>query len=309
MAWIAASPMHAVAFAQAEVAWRDAERLKALGTELPITSADRCEDTVSAKVDDLHDFPVTDDDVRRGRSTRRGIILSGVAVAGLLGALPLRHVFAPGAELLETRQGEVRNVRLEDGSTVHINTHSLVEVAFTRDRRFLRLLRGEATFDVAHNAARPFEVEAGNSITRAIGTRFTIHRLADEGAEGAQLTVTQGLVSVRDTQGQYAQVAAGHGATMRSGSITPRKLDSLEIARRTSWQDGMLVLDGLTIGEAVAQFNRYRQAPLKVTNADVAAVRVGGRFGLDESDTFLEALRTGFGVRVTHEPDGSVEIG
>ena len=306
MAWVSAQPMHAVAFAIAESAWRDAERLKALGPVLP-DFAPEINDSlvVPADIAEPHDFPVTDDDVRPGKSSRRGFILGGVSVAALLGAWPARHLFQPRGERLETRLGEVRNVRLDDGSTLHINTDSVVEVAFTRDRRFLRLLRGEATFQVAHDASRPFEVEAADSVTRAIGTCFTLHCQGD----GVDLTVTEGVVGVRDADGGTARIAAGNGANIAPGAITPVALNSLQIARRTAWQDGMLILDGLTIGEAVIQFNRYRTKPLAVTDKKIAAMRIGGRFGLNESDAFLAALQSGFGVAVHRESDGRIEIG
>ena len=60
--------------------------------------------------------------------------------------------------------------------------------------------------------------------------------------------------------------------------------------------------------EAVAEFNRYRQAPILVVDPKVASLRVGGRFGLKESDQFLEALRSGFGIKVAPRADGAVEI-
>ncbi|WP_260922863.1 sigma-70 family RNA polymerase sigma factor [Novosphingobium sp. 9] len=302
MAWVDENPFHAVAYAQAESAWQDAERLKALGPRFDDAAKRR---DVPADLVEPDDFPVTDSDVRPGRSSRRGVILSGVAVAALLGAWPARHLFGPRGERIETRFGEVRTLQLDDGSTLHLNTDSAVEVAFTGDRRFLRLLRGEGTFDVAHDPDRPFEVETGDSITRAIGTSFTLRRQSDR----VDLTVTEGVVSVRDAS-RYAQVPAGSGARIVDGAaIVPARLTSLEIAQRTSWQDRMLVFDGLTIGEAAAQFNRYRAKPLRVNDPAVAQMRIGGRFGLNESDVFLDALQSGFGVNITREADGSVEIG
>src|SRR5690606_25350572 len=177
-------------------------------------------------------------------------------------------------------------------------------VAFTEDRRLVRLLRGEASFDVAHDRARPFDVEAGDTITRAIGTHFTVRR---EDAD-VELTVTEGVVSVRDGTGKEARIAAGHGARIAPGLIAASALDTRTIARRTSWQGRMLVFDGLTIGEAVNEFNRYRRTPIVMKDPQIAALRVGGRFGLTESDQFLKALQAGFGVRVSQRPDGVVEI-
>lgn len=291
MTWVAQDPAHAVAFARAESAWRDCERLKALGCALI--------------PDD--DDPVAEDPVpveTAGRLSRRGLILSGVAALGVAAAIPAVRMLGSDNERFSTARGEVREVRLADGSTLRINTDSEVEVAYSKDRRLLRLLKGEASFDVAHDTARPFDVEADDTVTRAVGTRFTIHRHEND----VELTVTEGIVSVQDGTGQKVRIAAGHGAWITPGAIAASALDSQTIARRTSWHERMLTFDGLTIGEAAAEFNRYRHAPIVIADPKVAALRVGGRFGVSESDKFLDALQSGFGLALSHREDGAVEI-
>ena len=291
MNWIARRPEHAVAFARAEVAWKDSERLKALGTDLPPETADTPEETAAP--------------AESGRGfARRKLILGGVAAAAVAASLPVVQMLGQDRQTFDTQHGEVREVRLADGSALHINTDSRVDVMFTKKRRLVRLLQGEASFDVAHDAARPFDVEAGETITRAVGTRFTVRRRAGD----VELTVLEGIVSVTDGTGQEARVAAGHGAEITPGRIAASALDSRTIAQRSAWRDRMLQFDGLTVGEAVAEFNRYRQAPIVIKDPQIASFRIGGRFGLSESDQFLEALQSGFGVKVTPRPDGAVEV-
>ena len=290
MAWVAQDPAHAVAFACAESAWKDSERLKALGYALPADGDGIPEDIVPADTG--------------LRISRRGMILSGVAALGLAASVPAVRMLGGRGQSFSTARGEVREVRLDDGSTLRINTDSEVEVAYSSGRRLLRLLKGEASFDVAHDKARPFDVEAGGTVTRAVGTEFTIRRLEN----AVQLTVTEGVVSVRDGTGQEARVAAGHGAQITPGAIAASVLDGQTIARRTSWRERMLEFDGLTIGQAAAEFNRYRRAPIVVSDPRIAALRVGGRFGVSESDKFLDALQAGFGLTLAQRADGSVEI-
>ncbi|MCT2400941.1 FecR family protein [Novosphingobium mangrovi (ex Huang et al. 2023)] len=290
MAWVAQNPAHAVAFARAESAWKDCERLKALGFDLP--EEDDGIDEVSVPVE-----------TGKGLS-RRGVILSGIAALAIAAAVPAVRMLGPETQDFSTQRGEVREVRLADGSTLRINTDSKVEVAFSDKRRLVRLLEGEASFDVAHDKARPFDVEADGTVTRAVGTQFTVRRRAHE----VELTVTEGIVSVRDGTGQEARIAAGHGAQIKPGAIDASVLDSRTIARRTAWRERMLEFDGLTIGEAVAEFNRYRQTPIVIADPRIASLRVGGRFGLSESEQFLDALQSGFGVRVSKRADGAMEI-
>lgn len=292
LAWVAREPAHAVAFARAECAWKDAERLRALGAELPP------DEEIPGEV-----VPVETEPSSSGIG-RRVVLWAGVAGLIVAAAVPAMRMLGPDARTFATERGEVREVRLADGSTLHINTASKVEVAFTEDRRLVRLLEGEAAFDVAHDARRRFDVEAGGTTTRAIGTRFTVRRRDND----VEVTVTEGVVSVRGEAGAEARVAAGHGARIAGKSIATSALDRLGVARRTAWQARMLELDGMTIGEAVAEFNRYRQTPILIRDPALASLRVGGRFGLMESDQFLSALQSGFGIVASRRSDGAVEI-
>lgn len=75
--------------------------------------------------------------------------------------------------------GEMPVVTLEDGSVVQLNAASAIAVEFTEKRRVIRLLRGEAFFQVAHGADRPFTVMAGTTSVTALGTAFDVRY--DEG--------------------------------------------------------------------------------------------------------------------------------
>ena len=297
-AWVAQDPKNAVAFARAESAWNDAERLKACGFEDPSC---RTETAVDER------RKVSDGAVRPEKTvTRRGLVLAACCAVALLGAIPTIRTITSGSESFSTQTGEVREVALSDGSTVHINTDSEIRVEFTEDRRLLRLVKGEASFDVFHDKTRPFDVVAGDTVTRAVGTRFTIREAGDE---DVQLTVEEGLVLVSGGGGHQAHIAAGHGAHITSGQIATAALDPRSLDQRTLWHEGMLEFDGLTISQAVDEFNRYRRVPLVVKDPAIGALRIGGRFGIGESDKFIEALQSGFGVRVTRGSGGVIEIG
>ncbi|WP_447414957.1 FecR family protein, partial [Clostridium perfringens] len=88
------------------------------------------------------------------------------------------------------------------------------------DQRFVRMLKGEAHFDVAHNPARPFIVKAGDSTLRAVGTAFNV-RLRPELTE---LTVIEGRVAVRDSGAATRTVAAGSAAAIRGGTVAVTQL-------------------------------------------------------------------------------------
>ncbi len=85
---------------------------------------------------------------------------------------------------------------MEDGSRITLNTDSQIRVDLTVKERRVELQQGEAFFEVAHDASRPFIVRAGNKRVIAVGTRFSVRREAND----VRVVVTEGKVRV-ETEG------------------------------------------------------------------------------------------------------------
>jgi transmembrane sensor len=243
-------------------------------------------------------------DERPARLIGRRGLLAGLAVAaaaaGVVGTVALR--LARDVDHYRTAVGETRTVRLADGSLLHLNTNSSVEVSLGDTMRSIRLLKGEAQFDVAHDAHRPFIVDADGTLVRAVGTMFNVRLRQDV----TELTVIEGIVAVRNGQSPVRRVASGRSAAVRSGSIAVTPLDPARIKQRIAWQEGMVEFDGETLAQAVEEFNRYRATPLVIGDPALASLRVGGAFRLSRSDDFVQALESGFGVRAVPGNDRSV---
>lgn len=285
--WVEERPDHAVAFAQVERAWRAADRLKALPETHPVLDTARPQPAAAQAA---------------WRPTRRQMIGGGALAASLamLAGLPVAWNRLAGQNY-ETGIGERRDVRLADGSILHLNTATRLRVRLDADRRALDLVAGEASFDVAHDTARPFDVAVGALTVRAVGTRFDIRR----GPQGAELTVTEGKVAVRRGDVVIGYAAAGEGAALQGTGAAFARLDAATVDRRTAWRQDLIELDGATIAQAVAEFNRYRDKPLVVGDARVAGLRVGGRFDTRDAERFVAALRQSFPVRTAERADGA----
>lgn len=286
--WVEADPRHAVAFARMEAAWGMAGRLRADPPPMEKPTA-----------------PVFDDAADQWLSRRR--VVGAFAVASVVaGAATAAWRYAKDVELYRTQVGERRVVALADGSRVHLNTASTIEVAMKEDRRLVRLIKGEAMFEVAHDRQRPFLVDAGSARLRAVGTAFNV-RIRENVVE---LTVTEGVVAVvqaGDSMRTAApHIAAGDGAVIRSSAVAPTVLSDQVLRQRTTWQDGVIELEGETLPQAVEEFNRYRTQPIVVGDARLANIRIGGRFEVDEADKFLTALTSSFPVDAIKSADGSV---
>jgi transmembrane sensor len=118
--------------------------------------------------------------------------------------------------------GEQRSVRLDDGSTVDLNSKSKIRVRFSEHERSILLLEGQALFRVAKNTSRPFIVTTTETHVRAVGTKFDVYQRNG----GTVVTVLEGRVAVlsaatpshaSDFPAQSAS-SAGVGASDQSGS-------------------------------------------------------------------------------------------
>lgn len=214
---------------------------------------------------------------------------------------------APASDFT-TAVGEQRKVPLPDGSVLAINTASQVQVvSLGRDSRELRLVRGEAHFTVAHDATRPFRVTAAGHVVQALGTAFDVRLLPGGGLE---VIVTEGRVKLLSGSGtvgdllkdQYMRIDA-------DGTSKTGRLDDDAVAARLSWRNGMLVFDGQTLEEALAEFSRYTEARLVVTDPRLRGLRIGGYFAAGDTAALRDALKANFGIDSRRGPDGAILIG
>lgn len=283
--WIDADPRHAVAFARMQAAWEASERLNASP-------------------------PAMDAATTQGAAAwpaRRGFIGGLVAACAVGGVVTGAWLHARDLKLYRTGIGERRTVRLEDGSSVEMNTASTIEVAMRRQRRDVRLVKGEALFTVAHDSARPFYVTAGSARFKAVGTAFNV-RIRSQVVE---LTVTQGVVAVASIEGHdqglaAPHIAAGHGAVVDGDAVAPTALGGDALRQRTAWQSGVLEFNGETLAQAVEELNRYQRHPIVIGDSRIADIRIGGRFQVNEADQFLTAVSSSFPVDVRRTEDGGV---
>lgn len=192
-----------------------------------------------------------------------------------------------GPKTYATGVGEQRTVQLADGSTLILDTDSKVTVSLGRHRRDLRLQRGQALFDVAHDATRPFVVTAGDTSVTALGTRFDVRR---DGV-GATVTLVRGAVEVREGNGagpaKVWRLAPGQRVATRAPASVPQPVD---VDTATSWTTGRLIFRSVPLRDAVAEFNRYERRPIEVADGPVGDELITGVFAAGDAETFVGAL-------------------
>jgi transmembrane sensor len=224
----------------------------------------------------------------------RKLVFAGAALAaGLVGVA----VFMNSPHRYDTALGEIRRVPLSDGSVVALNTQSAVEVAMHPTLREVSLTRGEAWFKVAHDKNRPFIVSAGRIRVRAVGTAFSVRRHDD----GADVLVTEGVIETWTVgeEDRRVQVAAGSKAYVAE-YVPPTPVHaSADIERSLAWREGQIALEGETLDQAVAQFNRYNATKIVINDSNLAAEKLVGEFRATEPINFADAVATTLGATVT----------
>ncbi len=252
-----------------------------------------------------------------------GLAAAGVILTGLVAVSGLQLL--PRTEVYDTAVGGQRTVNLDDGSSIQLNTNSKVEVRYSARARDLRLLRGEAFFEVAPNRKRPFSVYARQDVVRAVGTAFVVRLSGDR----VEVTVTKGKVELASIEHPLAStsldrvaalprrtlttVSAGQGATElavleRATLIEHVDLAPPEVSRKLAWRQGMLVFNGENLPSVVADVSRYTDVRIEIADPALNSLKIGGYFKVGEVDPMLEALESGFGVHVERLDDKHVRL-
>lgn len=223
------------------------------------------------------------------RPDRRTVMGFGAAAAAALVAIVAApQLTGPATDTYETAKGEHRTVRLDDGSTVELNGGTRLTVRFARDGRHVTLAEGQAIFDVAHDARRPFLVAAGDRTVRVVGTQFDVRRLAGK----LSVTVARGAVDVRPSEGLDGKAYRLHpgqrldhvegGAQSRVASAEPEEV--------LGWRSGRLVYRQQPLREVVEDLNQQFPTPIRIEDAELAATPISGVLVLDDQAAVIRRL-------------------
>ena len=198
-----------------------------------------------------------------------------------------------------TARGEIREVRLPDGSIVTLDADSALTGRFTDKRRSLTLQHGRALFAVAHNHARPFVVAAGRRDVVAVGTRFDV----DMAAGTLTVTVLEGQVTVAPRGDASKAVALGAGQRIVDRDGRPL-LQATPVDETNAWRDGVIAFDDQTVAEAITVMNRYGGQRVLSRDPEIDALRVSGQFRAGEGDSFASTLADLHDLRVVRRAEG-----
>ncbi|HJR74487.1 MAG TPA: FecR domain-containing protein [Luteimonas sp.] len=314
--WLSQATAHRVAFLRLENAWRESDRLKALGAGVPAGTLPERGRWAASPFFGQHEGASQGDAARiaaassQPRSRWRAYFGAAAAMALIAAGSTFawRSYTAVERTTYATALGELRLVPMPDGSQTTLSSDSRIVVSLSRRERRIDLQRGEAFFDVAKDPGRPFVVDAGGRQAIAVGTRYGVRR----DASSLRVVVTEGTVRLETAAapGRHPQpttllpagsvaVADGNGVLVRAGSVE-------EAEQQLNWRSGFLAFHDTPLADAAAEFNRYNTRKILMGDAEVAAMRVGGNFRWSNTDVFVRLLEQGFPIRAEHRGDAIV---
>ncbi|HEY2010475.1 MAG TPA: FecR domain-containing protein [Rhizomicrobium sp.] len=274
--WLEQSSRHKVAYLRLKAAWQRANRLAALKAPAPVQR-------------------------RLGRSWFVPTAIAASLVIALGGTAWFWQTQTPHTQNYQTAVGQRQALRLADGTQVELDANTRLHAELTGKSRTVTLDSGEAYFDVAHDARRPFTVYAGNRRITDIGTKFSVFRNGDD----VRVVVKEGRVKIEQTdqpQGLPLFAQAGHEIIAKGSETLLAAKPDQEISNDLSWRRGVLVFNQQTLADAAEQFNRYNRRHILVEGS-ARKIRIGGSFKADNVDVFVQLLHRGFGLSVNEQGD------
>lgn len=233
---------------------------------------------------------------------RRRFVASGVA-ALFLGAAGTWWIDWRDQTYV-SKLGQIRRVKLSDGSRMVLNTSTEATVRFDKAQREIELTTGEGLFQVAKDPARPFVVRAGFVSVRAVGTVFAVRTAG----QSVDVTVTEGVVELVDNSasggGVIRRVAANeHATVLETSRVQVRSMPHAEAERRLAWRDGMVDFAGEPLTTAVEEINRHNQRQIIVDDSALASRPVVGTFRANDPDNFAATVATALGAQSVDQND------
>lgn len=240
---------------------------------------------------------------RRPLLAASGFAAAAVAVAVML--VPMLN----GAErgrIYEAAPGRITDIALDDGTRVTLDAGSAIRVALADDARRTTLERGAAYFEVAHDAARPFQVAVGDRRVIVTGTRFVTALTGD----GAQISLLQGRVAVatRDATDRNAlsdalMLSPGERADFQPGKPGVRKA-AADVETATAWRNRRLVFQDAPLSAVVAAVARYSDQSLVLADPALGRRRVTVVLPLEGEGALEDRLAALLPIQIDKAPDG-----
>jgi transmembrane sensor len=277
--WLSVSFAHRTAYWRLESAWERADRLTALRPMMRQAKLSKQE-------------------------KRPGLPFKIAAATILLAAIGIGLWDWPMEESrasYATPVGAHERIALADGTRIELNTNSELRLEKEAGKRVVRLLRGEAFFEVRHDAIHPFVVLAQGHRVVDLGTKFVIR----EQQGGIRVSLLEGSARLEAGENGTSQKVAilkpGDVALATRGAIRIEKEHTDVLQAQLGWRRGVLVFHHAALAQVAAEYNRYNDRQVVIADPDVAKLTISATLPTNDVDGFARMAQKFLGLRVERQ--------
>jgi transmembrane sensor len=229
--------------------------------------------------------------------------IAGASITIVATVVAAAYLLQPGVKTYATAIGGHATIVLTDGSTIELNTDTVMHVSDDQTRRTAMLEKGEAFFRIKHDPLRPFTVSAAGHVITDIGTEFTVRRDPDDLTvaliEGRARFASSGIWS----NSQSTVLTPGDILETTGNSISVAKKPIATLTSELAWRRGVLVFENATLTDAARELNRYNAQKVVIADEAVGRLRFDASIRTDGIQVFTRVVRQVFGLRVETRGD------
>lgn len=209
--------------------------------------------------------------------------LAVASVAIMTGLFYISQPEPAAFERYATQVGEIKTIRLADGSEVTLGAKSAFKIRMNEDERRAELESGQAFFVVSKDATRPFWVDAGDTRIRVVGTQFDVRRSPGR----TRVAVLEGIVKVSSSlvgeQDVSSPVVLTAGQqVIKSRAENLRRLEDISAVELGAWRVGRLVYRNADLADVIADANRYFNGTISLQASELSEMKVTVALRIDQ---------------------------
>ncbi len=286
--WLGADPLHRKAWEQTQNLWSDMDHL-----EVKTVSAEK--ETSKSQQERAPEVRPLISAIQIRAFWKRPALIAACLALFLI--FPGNNFLVQWTADSATSIGEIRLVNLPDGSKVHLNTDSAIDLDFSDKRRTVYLLKGEAEFHVAHDEKRPFEVKAAGGSATALGTAFVVRREENK----VTVTVLENRVEVAYLNQNGDNLDSNILKPSQQTSFSPKT--GLQGIREVlpenvnAWSRGKLIFENQPLEEVISELSRYHNGRIEILGESLGDLKVNGVFPVNDPIKVVQALESSFDLK------------
>lgn len=212
------------------------------------------------------------------------ILLAGGLTIGYLLQSPDATIEQPVSSVIHAPMGSRVSFSLPDGTKGWLNSGSSLTyyIPFNKNRNVV--LTGEAWFDVTPDQQHPFEINAGHSKLKVLGTSFNVSAYQD--APYIEVVLLQGKVEFyKNNQSEKISMLPSQKLFCSNGKV---EMTTTDPSKYEAWTEGKLVFRGDNMAEVARRIERWYNVKVILADKDLETYSFRATF---EDDSLEEVMR------------------